>query len=312
MVSKGCSNCFALRDSHRLAGNPNPKIHEVYNGLTEKKNGVVRWTGKVKLVRDRLDQPLRWKRPRKIFVNSMSDLFHEDLPIEDIYKVLITIGQCHLLMRGHIFMVLTKRPDRMCAVMKRFYKESTFPFPNPLPNLWLGTSTENQEWADRRIPHLLETPAAIRFLSCEPLLGRISLQPWFHGMGVTVSLRPLQVIPAIDWVVVGGESGPKARPMHPDWAISLRDQCVEANVPFFFKQKGAWTWDVWEPKADDIAMSPGGHIVQSFKCARPNTTYTRMQKVGKKKAGRLLDGREWNQTPGQQGGYITEPVILGK
>lgn len=233
---------------------------------------------------DRLGIPLRWKRPRLIFVNSMSDLFHEQVPDEFIDQVFAVMAMAP----QHTFQILTKRPERMRAWAEAWseagYREvgvhdGVFGMhrgdrfdngiyrPWPLPNVWLGTSVENQHWADRRIPELLATPAAVRFLSCEPLLGPLDL-----GVGLRVSWqcsgcrrfysgrhretcpdcgrvgywtgshqfnRPdSQTGPAIGWVIVGGESGPEHRPMDPEWARSLRDQCAATGVPFFFKQHG--------------------------------------------------------------------------
>lgn len=152
-----------------------------------------------------------------MFVNSMSDLFHPKVPTPFIARAFEIMGEAS----QHTFQVLTKRPGRMASVLRRLR-------PFPLANVWLGTSVEHQRWADVRVPQLLATPAAIRFLSCEPLLGDIDIsQPLRSG--------------GIDWVIVGGESGPRARPMHPEWARTLRDQCVGAGVPFFFKQWGGRT-----------------------------------------------------------------------
>ena len=167
----------------------------------------------VKLHSDRLGLPASWKSPRRIFVNSMSDLFHEEVPFEYIRQVFDVMAQAD----RHIFQVLTKRHDRLLELSKYL------PWP---PNIWMGVSVENQYWADRRIPALVEVPAAVRFLSVEPLLKSLTLGPYLKD---------------VQWVIVGGESGPKARPVNPAWVRSLRDECSRADVPFFFKQWGGRT-----------------------------------------------------------------------
>jgi protein gp37 len=208
-VSRGCDNCYALTLAKRLraAGNPryqhdgNPRTSGPGFGLT--------------LHPDKLKDPLHWRRPRLVFVNSMSDLFHGEVPDAFIRRVFEVMSQA----RQHSFQVLTKRPGRMASVLRRLQ-------PDPLPNVWLGTSVEDQRWATIRIPKLLETPAAIRFLSCEPMLGPIDLSPWLWGL---------------DWIIAGGESGPGFRPMEASWPRAIRDQCREGSVPFFFKQWGGRT-----------------------------------------------------------------------
>lgn len=209
----------------------------------------------VRLHEDRLTVPLHWRKPRRVFVCSMADLFHESIPDEFIARVFAVMA----LAPQHTFQILTKRPGRMRSllggwgihnlVMDRFANDDDLYVRRalaagggqawPLPNVWIGVSVEDQKSADLRIPILLDTPAAVRWLSCEPLLGPvdISRDEWlFSGKGNCV-----------DWVVVGGESGPGARPMHPDWARSLRDQCAAADVPFLFKQ-----WGEWAPDGFDI------------------------------------------------------------
>lgn len=202
-VSPGCENCYAERMAARFCGPGQP-----YEGLA--KDG--RWTRRVRLVEERLCDPLRWKRPRRVFVNSMSDLFHEDLDLDDIARVFAVMD----LAAQHTFQVLTKRPGRMSDYMRARY--DVCPAPD---NIWLGVSVEDQQRADERIPLLTNTPAALRFISCEPLLGPVSLRRFQRKIG---------------WVIAGCESGPGARPMDLEWVRSLRDQCVAAGVPFFFKQ----------------------------------------------------------------------------
>ena len=220
IVSPGCTNCYAMRQAHRFSGKGKP-----YFGLTEMSKGGPVWTGSILCDETLLDWPLHRRKPLRIFVNSMSDLFHEDVPDEFITKVFITMA----LAKRHVFQILTKRPQRMHRYLTEVrvlrFGESTMAA-EPLPNVWLGVSVEDQRRADERIPLLLQTPAAVRWISAEPLLGPIDLQAAKQGCGV------------IDWVVVGGESGPGARPFDIAWARSLRDQCRTAGVPYFLKQLG--------------------------------------------------------------------------
>jgi protein gp37 len=232
--------------------------------------------------------PLKWKEPRRIFVNSMSDLFHEKVSDETIAQVFEVMAEA----QRHTFQVLTKRPERMLRWFTDYLPDACSgeqPAERwPLPNVWLGVSVENQAAADERIPLLLRTPAAVRFLSCEPLLGPVSIDPWlgeegFDPDGPDEDGLP-KYMPPIDWVIVGGESGPHARPMHPDWAIHLASECEEWNVPFFFKQ-----WGEWFPlaSADEADNYP----------SVPMTDDHRHVRLGKKKAGRELLGRTWDQFP---------------
>ncbi len=225
-VSPGCKHCYAERFAERWRGIPGHHFEQGFD---------------LKLWPDRLTIPLRWTRPRRIFVNSMSDLFHEGIPDSFIWRVFKVMEKAE----QHTFQVLTKRADRM----KRFLKNArggTW----PLPNVWLGVSVENNEYAEARIPDLLATPAAIRWLSCEPLLGPVDLSRWLdqahYEIVTSYRMSPLGLAPCevqtwqskIGWVVVGGESGPDARPMSAEWALSLRNQVKGAGIPFFFKQWG--------------------------------------------------------------------------
>jgi protein gp37 len=217
-----------------------------YKDLTRKHNdGSVNWTGAVKCLPERLAQPLGWKKPARVFVNSMSDLFHEAVPNEFIWRVFALMAATP----RHTFQILTKRPERMnqwvrslgrgsyrMADIAREAGWSDAPvdafFRFPLPNVWLGVSTENQAAADERIPLLLQTPAAVRFISAEPLIGPIRIRlylPWSPAAAPT---------PRLDWVITGGESGKDHRPFDPQWAKDIRDQCVAAGVAFFHKQSG--------------------------------------------------------------------------
>jgi protein gp37 len=212
-VSPGCRHCYAETFAERWRGIPGHPYEQGFD---------------LRLWPDRLDLPLTWKKPRTIFVNSMSDLFHEDVPISFIRSVFHTMEKAS----WHIFQVLTKRSERMARITPKL---------DLPPNVWLGVSIETRKYL-WRADNLRQVPAAVRFLSLEPLLG------------------PLRAVnlSGINWVIVGGESGPGARPMDPEWAREIRDQCVQARVPFFFKQWGG---------------------------------------VRKKKNGRALDGRTWEEMP---------------
>jgi protein gp37 len=254
--SPGCTNCYAMR----LAGGRLRHLPK-YAGLTEQSKAGPVWNGKVRFDEEALMAPFHWRKPRRVFVNSMGDLFHEDVPDEWIDRVFAVMS----LSPQHTYQVLTKRAVRL----EKLNPDLHWP-----RNVWMGVSVENADYA-YRIQHLRRTDADVKFLSLEPLLG------------------PLEVLNLadIDWVIVGGESGPDARPMHPDWARSIRDQCKEAGVPFFFKQWGAWApWD------DDNWSMPSGWDDSSFQ-PLPLLGDAEFVFVGKKIAGRLLDGREWNECP---------------
>ncbi len=224
MVSAGCTNCYAMGlAGTRLAHHPSRA------GLTRESGGRPVWTGEVRLNEGWLDQPLRWRRPRRIFVCAHGDLFHEAVPDEWIDRVFAVMA----LAPQHVFQVLTKRPERMRAYLRRLSDEpSEWRIKRldyalisvwPLPNVWLGTSAEDAATYRDRWGHVAATPAAVRFLSAEPLLG---------DMGDL----DLGRVGAPEWVIVGGESGPGARPMADEWAYMLRDQCRAAGVAFFMKQ----------------------------------------------------------------------------
>jgi len=216
-VSAGCKNCYAEREWKRLAANPKTRYYG--RKFTD-----------VQCHEDVLELPLHWKKPRRIFVNSMSDLFHDDVPEGFIKRVLGIVERTP----QHTYQILTKRAARMSD----YFRRHACP-----PNVWLGVSVENQEAADERILMLRHCPGAtVRWVSIEPMLGavdleRIRLARARHPGESDIVLNGLE---KTDWVVCGGESGPRARPMHPWWVRSLRDQCVRAGVPFFFKQWGRW------------------------------------------------------------------------
>ena len=221
-ISEGCRNCWAERMARRLAGRcgyPDAPHHF-----------------DVTLHPDRLDQPLRWKKPRRVFVCSMGDLFHKKVPNEFIGRVWAHF----LLSQRHTFQVLTKRPRRMLEAVVDI--ATKYPVAD---NVWLGTSVENQEQADKRIPDLLQTPAAVRFVSVEPMLGPVrwlttdndAARSRVIGAGKPHEWRPTGAISkGIDWIVIGCESGPNRRPMELEWAIDLVRQCDAANVAVFVKQ----------------------------------------------------------------------------
>jgi protein gp37 len=224
--SSGCDHCYAETNNHRClphngTGLPyDRRSRDLVDPVIDEKV---------------LSQPLSWRKPKLIFIENQSDLFGEWVTDGMLDRVFDVMARCP----QHVFQLLTKRPERMLEYLQDRA---------PLANVWLGVSVENQA-VDKRIPLLLQTPTAVRFLSCEPLLGPITLEGCER----------------LDWVICGGGSGPHARPMHPDWAHSLRDQCIAAGVPFFFKQWGAY-----------------------------NSQAVRM---GKKAAGAMLDGREWKEFP---------------
>lgn len=270
-VSPGCDNCYAETFAERFRGTPGHHFEQGFDMV---------------LRPERLDEPLKWKKPRRVFVNSMSDLFHEAIPDEYIVEVFARMWWSP----AHTFQVLTKRHGRMRSLLPRVEEplrqrerdlalvDHPTPLTWPLPNVWLGVSVEDQKWADIRVPALLDTPAAVRWLSCEPLLGPVDLtwcdgvnaleRDWTGGPGGGTGAPH----PFVDWVVVGGESGLRSRPMRLDWARGIRDACVAASVPFFFKQWGAWM---------PVRTPSGEH----------------WERVGKKHAGRELDGRTWDEYP---------------
>ncbi|WP_339037388.1 phage Gp37/Gp68 family protein [Bradyrhizobium symbiodeficiens] len=226
IATPGCTNCYAMRMAARLES-MGTVPH--YAGSTRRLNGKAVWTGKLALAPDDLVvAPLRRRRPTTYFVNSMGDLFHEDCPEQWIDRVFGVMAEA----KQHTFQVLTKRAKRM-----RDYLTARRAL--PLPNVWLGVSAERQKEADERIPLLAAAPAAVRFVSAEPLLGPINLrQACDAATKSAATRRSSDVKGAIDWLIVGGESGPRARSMDPEWVDSLRLQCEVADVAFFFKQWG--------------------------------------------------------------------------
>jgi len=365
-VSEGCRHCYAEIMAARFS-----KPGQWGEGLAQivrKPDGSAdhRWTGQVRFNDRALTQPLRWRKPRRIFVCSTSDLFHEGVPDEWLDRVFAVMA----LASQHTFMVLTKRPERMrhylsdnargylidvnaADILGEHGSERRPTIRLPVPNVWLGTSIEDQATADARIPHLLATPAAVRFVSAEPLLGPVDLCYWLKGCwecaeecgwrcaetegpteerchacgwsgsaagefcpecgaqdfgGVCDRCEANAVqyhpdTPCLDLVIVGGESGPGARPMHPDWPRALRDQCVAAGTAYFFKQWGEWAPALHDPEH-------GGYVLRQTEKVGPFDSWranvfdpdrlegVNWRRLGKKAAGRLLDGQVWDQMPG--------------
>lgn len=381
VVSPGCTNCYAMK----LAGT-RLRHHPSRQGLTQETKAGPVWTGDVRFNREWLDQPLRWKRPRRIFVCAHGDLFHESVPDAWIDQVFAVMA----LAPRHTFQVLTKRADRMRAYLTdpatpgRIIREA-FQIdceggawmsadreiggiePLPLPNVWLGVSAEDEARADQRVPHLLRTPAAVRFISYEPALGPLNARRWLpagrparrpDGSAFIASHWYMAeclkcgwmgsselcgadsfgddsdvYCPAcsasgaddgpdakIDWIIVGGESGPSARPMHPEWVRSLRDDCALGGAALFFKQWGEYVEfeaegpprqvEIGSDEAaailDTLAGPPAwihqdGRVWRSLDAIPDETPARLMVRVGKARAGRLLDGREHSAMPGAHG-----------
>ncbi len=234
-ISEGCDNCYAEKMACRLA---------TINATTDNYANVVKlsyninvdkfmpsgWNAKTHFVKSAIDKPRHWKKPQRIFVCSMGDLFHESVPVEWIENVMEVITDCP----QHTFIVLTKRPERMKAWFDNSYIT---------PNLWLGVTVENQEQADKRLPILVSIPNGKKFISIEPMLDEINLNKYYFPYrlikNVPVDSRT-KYIDLLDWVILGGETGTQARPMHPRWVIDIRDQCKKSNTPFFFKGWGEW------------------------------------------------------------------------
>ena len=295
VVSPGCTNCYAMK----LAGT-RLKYHWSRIGLTRDSKAGPVWTGEVRFNAEWLTQPLQWKRPRKIFVCAHGDLFADGVPDAWIDQVFAVMA----LAPWHTFQVLTKRAARMQAYLAtgdtvaRIGAAQSEIDPEvscydnvgqdavwPLRNVWLGVSAEDQRRADERIPDLMRAPAAVRFVSVEPALGPMDLSRWTTDPANFLDYcdavgGPQASVFMLDWIIVGGESGPGARPMRPEWARTVRDQCAAAGVPFHFKQWGEW-------HADALASTE----VRTGLCPPPN------MRIGKKAAGRLLDGVEHNGMP---------------
>lgn len=334
-VSPGCDNCYAIRTAewlHNMGQKSYQPSLTVRRGpnVADPSSSVVDWTGEVRLVEHKLEEPLRWTRPRRVFVNSMSDMFHPNVDYGDIARIFGVMASA----RRHTFQILTKRPKLMASIVGDVSGDQTFEqsvkwhwetrhedqepdvrgeWVWPLPNVWLGVSIESDRYTFRA-DQLRETPAAVRFISAEPLLGPL----------------PSLDLTGIDWVIVGGESGPGARPMHPEWAREIRNLCQDGAtcpdpqchggidtaptsygepcpechgaevvpVPFFFKQ-----WGNWRPahpgpwlREPDGWLASDGALLDHQNGSEPLTAM--MRERSKSWPGHdLLDGREWKETP---------------
>lgn len=309
-ISPGCENCWAERDTARFAVNPaTPR----FKGLAQfRPDGEARWSREVRPWPDKLAEPLRWREPRGVFVCSKSDLFHRDVPFEFIAAVFGVMAACP----QHTFFVLTKRPARALewfAWVQRRERDGMSVFPGdtaewrigqmlvysaskngiqvrhgnqpwPLPNVFFGATMEDQQRADERLLDLVQIPAALRWVSYEPAVGPLALG-LLGTLPKTVTEAYTLVADRIGWIVAGGESGHGARPAHPKWFRDVRDECAAAQIPFFFKQWGSWQS---VDQSDDMVGK-----VQEF--VWPDGTIA--FKLGKKRAGRLLDGVEHSAYP---------------
>lgn len=326
-VSPGCDHCYAMTMAKRLKGMGSAKYQ---------RDGDPRTSGPgfgITEHADTITAPLSWRKPRKVFVNSMSDLFHDGVSDEFIARVWAVMAATP----QHTYQVLTKRHGRMRSlltsdkfptdlladaiheVVPRDRRRGVIEW--PLRNVWLGVSVEDQKRADLRIPALLGTPAAVRFLSCEPLLGPVDLGNVDCGGCALDEPCVLDhgALAGIDWVIVGGESGPGARPMHPAWPRQIRDQCGRAGVPFLFKQwgeygllppgwreEGPWPDPPGVTVADDGTVyqpgdltydPPGPRYGEAVRADHGHARLTAMYRAGKKESGRELDGRTWDEYP---------------
>lgn len=277
-ISMGCKYCYAERQAVWLSGMGK-------SGYDPKDPFGIKFHP------NRLHIPTTWRKPSMVFVCSMGDLFHNSVQLgwlDQVFRIMAQTPQ-------HTYQILTKRPAamreylRMTGRVDRMVKQLGCKF--PLPNVWLGTTVEHQRYIDR-VNILLETPAAVRFISVEPMLGPVCLNTYFHDIAKDVSgdLHLVRRNAGIDWVICGGESGHNARPMHPDWPRGLRDQCAKAGVPFFFKQWGEWC--EWTP-ASDMVIRAGEKLQNHWFDDPPGMVW----KVGKKRAGKLLDSKEYMEYP---------------
>lgn len=269
-VSAGCDHCYARRMANRLRGRFGYPQDDPFK-VTLHPERVDEFVGPPK------NHPYRWRKPRMIFCCSMGDFFHPQVPLEFQARMLDVMVKCP----QHIFIILTKRHKQL-AIFNEVCGWSAESY----PNIWLGVSVEDQKTADERIPILLQVPAAVRVVSIEPMLGEVDLGDYLDCGHETGGAQGWQPDPSLDWVVVGGETGPRARPMHPEWPQAVKNQCVDAGVPFFFK-----SWGEFSPEFDGKSKYVNVHIGVAMDEPAP------MYPVGKKQAGRLLDGREYNEIP---------------
>lgn len=273
-VSEGCKNCWHIKMAKRLSGAFKQRgedlehVWRAYDG------------GDPALLLGEVGAPVHFIKPLVIGVQFMGDLFHKKIPREFIERIFMAMYKC----KQHTFVILTKRPDSM----RKFISSHAFLSNSPLPNVWLGVSVEDQKTANERIPLLLQTPAAKRFVSYEPALGMVDFTNIEESKGEFINSLWLEEGEkdidekyggaSLDWIIMGGESGSGARPMHPDWARSVRDQCKAAGVPFFFKQWGEWYYE--NNRNNTVEHHSWG-----------------LFKVGTKHAGRQLDSMEYSEIP---------------
>jgi protein gp37 len=324
-VSAGCQHCYAERMAKRLAGRCGYPGAHLTTEQARSRRGP--WPAEgpfsVTLHPDRLGEPLHWRKPKRVLVCSMGDLFHPDVPdefIDRVFAVMATAWTVSFPVTLHTFQVLTKRPERMAQYLgaipdtrrariggwvkgnhRQRVPDVSWHGSWPLRNVWLGTSVEDQPTADERIPHLLRCPAAVRFVSYEPAIAPLDLAySVFNGADSFVGLE------GIGWVIAGGESGPGARPAHQEWFRSVRDQCAAAGVPFFFKQ-----WGQWGVEGQTVPVHRGPLVATAgeYDAIWPDGTRgagtadvkggegAAVWRVGKKAAGHLLDGREHREFP---------------
>lgn len=321
--SPGCAGCYAAVMAKRQAGMARAKRAKGQDpGRSAHYEKVENWDS-IELVPEALGDPLKWRKPRRVFVCSMSDLFHRDVPdgyIQQVFKMMAETPR-------HTYQLLTKRPHRMkmffvnnVNIKGMLHLRHNDWTPHPLPNVWLGVTAENQATANERIPVLLQIPAAMHFLSAEPLLGEIDIDPYlprydyrptyeyyrlaYPGM----TNEPVKLRDGLDLVIAGGETGPGARPMHPLWVQSLRNQCqaAGAGTNFFFKSWGNWlpaTYTDYNPSEPITGVKTcwldvrGGEGSASENYTAMLHDGAKMVHVGSKHSGRELDGRLWEQMP---------------
>lgn len=341
-VSAGCENCWSEAETVMRAGHPNETIRERARAavhLAQIPGDVTCFDGRILCREDNLDLPLRTRKPTVFAV--WNDLFHEDVPAEFIIRAYETMMLCSMRGLGHTFLILTKRDQRLAALLNGAVQNAFGPPGDVPPDIWHGVTVENQESADKRIHHLLQVPGGRLFLSVEPMLGPIDLR--LKNTTVEERLRVKRFVEAtgqpdyilskgdmLDAVLCGGESGKNARPMHPDWVRSLRDQCEAAGVPFFFKQWGEWRpisqgegdWyspfyrsrrqakghedqrdidDIWgkDCTVETAVLHRDGSVHDNLDPGAwlQGTRAELAFRVGKKRAGRLLDGRTHDDLP---------------
>lgn len=301
-VSPGCNHCYALAMSRRLS-------HQPKYALATNLGPDSEWSGVLSCHPEVLAEPLGWKKPRNISVCSMSDLFHDKVPWEFITQVFDVME----ITPQHTYQVLTKRPGRMAYFAENIWPRHIGADTGRIPetawpwNVWAGTSVESQKYAPR-LECLALVPAKVRFVSVEPMLGPVDLQRWLE-LGLQWydddGTKPERVC---HWVVCGGESGPGARPMHPDWVRNLRDQCQATGIPFWFKQWGTWLPDevfLTDTRSIEWLPAPLAWVEESGVVHRFGDhhrldqmgNHVLMHKIGKRLAGAELDGREWRERP---------------